>query len=1268
MAVLKKCAGLITHPNELLKREGALEVAQNIIIDADDTIEVRNGFNDFGTSFGNANDVAKQIFSYKGRILRHYDTTLQYDSNGLGSFQSFSGAFNELQDGLRLKGLETKGNFYFTTNDGIKKISALTASNFSTASGYIENAGVPKAVDVKASLVFQTGGFLPPQSKCAYRVVWGKKDTNNNLLLGAPTGREILENNSDRTVTPEEFVIDMTGVQETDVAGNYILFSSLNTDYFLWFSNAANPDEPQSAETISRTPIEVDVDGLGVADSNIAAVTANAIGSIGSEFSIELATTTITVTSTEEGDVTNASAQSGGITNVTVSVSTEGQVSEGTSANGELSITVPSDVNSTDYFYQVYRTAPATATEGIDLVDIDPGDEMNLVLESNITSSEIIAGEVIVEDITTEDFRINGAFLYTNPNTGEGILQANERPPIATDIALFRNSTFYANTKSLHRLTVNLLSVSDFTSGTSNLVIGNSTVTREYTFIGVTEVYDITTDTYANTTANSILLLNSARDERKYYIWFDKGGGTDPLVANRTSVRIDISDATTAADVSLILANTLDLLDDFNVSDNGGSVTVTLAKNGDTTDPAFGTTPPGGAWAFNVTTQGEGEDTANQEILLSSIVSVAQAIDETARSIVRVINRDPSSPVNAYYLSGPDSLPGIISLESRSLEDDPFYLATSDTNITAKFDPTLPETETISAISADNPTQITSAGHGLSTGNSVYIYGTDSTPALLGQYTVTVLDANTFTVPVQVFSVGSTGIWFKTDVESDNEEKPNRLYYSKTSQPEAVPLVNYLDIGAQDKEIKRILPLRDSLFVLKDDGVFIITGTTAPNFSSRLLDGTVKLTAPDSAVVLNNQIYALTSEGVSTITESGVSIISRSIENRIFEFVNSRTNYKTVCFGVAYDSDKSYILWCPMETTDTVATQAYRYNTVTDTWTRWTIAATCGLVEDDIDKLYIGDATRNYVLEERKNGDRTDKSDRNFSISLPSNSTSGTNITLSSIANVAIGDVVYQTQYVTAAQINRLLLKLDIDLGLDDNDYYSTLAITQGANLQNSLNAINAKLVADDDSGSITSRSFSSDFETIQTEYNDMIAELNLIASDTVYKDYAQSSNTVPYEGIITAKALSGNVVTLDQTYPWLEGPIDIYKGIDVQVQWAPQDFGAADVLKQVREGTILFDQNNFYSATVGYASDLSQNFSKVPFLGRGVGYWGAGTWGNTIWGGLGNEVPIRTLIPREKQRCRFIKVKFTHINARENVRIIGISLEPRALSKRAYR
>jgi lysophospholipase L1-like esterase len=71
-------------------------------------------------------------------------------------------------------------------------------------------------------------------------------------------------------------------------------------------------------------------------------------------------------------------------------------------------------------------------------------------------------------------------------------------------------------------------------------------------------------------------------------------------------------------------------------------------------------------------------------------------------------------------------------------------------------------TKAITSISAANPAVVTCTGHGYATGQLVYISGTTGgtspafTPLNGGVYAVTVIDANSFSIPVNV-SVGATG-------------------------------------------------------------------------------------------------------------------------------------------------------------------------------------------------------------------------------------------------------------------------------------------------------------------------------------------------------------------------------------------------------------------------------------------------------------------------------------------------------------------------------
>ncbi len=67
---------------------------------------------------------------------------------------------------------------------------------------------------------------------------------------------------------------------------------------------------------------------------------------------------------------------------------------------------------------------------------------------------------------------------------------------------------------------------------------------------------------------------------------------------------------------------------------------------------------------------------------------------------------------------------------------------------------------TITNVTIANPTVVTSANHGLTTGQLISISGTSTTPTINGNRTVTVTGANTFTVPVNVTGVSVvSGSW-----------------------------------------------------------------------------------------------------------------------------------------------------------------------------------------------------------------------------------------------------------------------------------------------------------------------------------------------------------------------------------------------------------------------------------------------------------------------------------------------------------------------------
>jgi hypothetical protein len=1154
--VVIRSSGLNNFTNYFNLSPGALLEALNVNIDRDQTIEPRRGYFVYGNEFGTSNDRSKQLINYKNRVLRHVLTNIQWD-NGSGIFTNFTSAnpINEADTGLRLKSFEQNGNLYIATNEGIKKISAANASQFSGLS--IQQAGGIKALDLQAQVNYANPGFLPGQSKVAYRLLWGKRDNNDNLILGVPSNRVVIEN-------------------------------------------------------------------LGT-----------------------------------------------------------------TSATATLSFPIPDGVTTSD-FYQVYRTRVASQNPD----PIDPGDDMFLVLEDFPTSAQITAGEITgLSDITPEDIAVTGAPLYTNPNGGEGIGQANEKPPFAKDIATYKNFAFYANTSTVQRLEIDLLAVDDFITGTSALKITDGTTIETYTFRGTNQTGNLVFSGNKNDYHNGspatakYFTLDSANNERSYLFWFnhDPVHDLEPNVAGKINIELDISATVNITNIAQIAKTEIDNTGDFNPTGASTTIAIAWANNGPVTTPSIDTV--GASLTYTNLTSGTGENAASNFIFLPRVPGVnqngpstSQQIEQAALSIVKVINVQ-SNLVNAFYQSGFNDIPGKILFEARDITDPSFYIFANSTATGGEFNPTLPGTNVNSVISS-------------------------------------------------------------------NESIPNRIYYSKFQQPEAVPLLNYVDIGPKDKEIRRIIALRESLFVFKEDGIYRLSGDAAPFFVAGF-DFSAVILASDSGAVLNNQIYVLTSQGVVTVTDGGVQVISRPIENRIKEITRENYAFTTQTFGVPYESERSYHLWTVTSPNDTVPTQCYRYNTFTNSWTRWNTSKTCGIVNFADDKMYLGAGDINYIEKERKTLTRTDFADREYTLNILANGVSDGLLNIGALGESAVGDGVVQTQYLTSTQYNQMLNKLDNDNSIKAAispvlpNYFSTLEFVAGQNPRNKVVGLATKLDADPAatftnyassvanytqtitgtthtssqvvlsfssnailvnrfvtiSGSGTTPSINGTYQvvaqsattitinavintngsggTVQTivnDFRDMQSCFNIIMTKLnadpgiFFTNYKTSTGTNEFESrIIEVDKVENTITLFDKALPLMEGPFILYKSFDTIVQYAPQFAGDPSMTKHFREGTIMFENTNYSDAVLAYSSDLSPFFEEIEFMGRGNGDWGQFNWGQQNWGGVGAPVPFRTLIPRQKQRCRFLNVKFMHSIAREKFSIYGISLTYRVVSTRGY-
>jgi len=1199
--VTLQSTGLRTSPNPLTVGQGGLSKASNVIIRRDNIVEQRRGFKVYGTGMTSQ---AKQLLEYKGTLLRHFEDTLQYDTQELNTsdvyeFNTFAGNFSEVDAGLRIKSIESNGNFYFTTSDGIKKISATNASDFTEDAGYIIDAGGVKATNGSARIALELGeitGFLPEDSAVAYRLVWGIRDVNNNTILGTPSERILIYNPLMGFLIPDYMrvlgVLDnITNTATTAFISddNYVSTLSLTQD--------ATPVDLQTnllalAEKIdddilyatadSTAPLNMDmcsIDSASLATITFSSGDATQYFDVGSEIEINGFTSTsplktqfnniFVVSSVVSSQITflvpsasesisstsvDATAQivSNEFRNSMTEVVYQGsnfnlntydlsspvnnndlkilqaaieqiivllqtvpdtvvsaldkttyvdELQITTTTNVILNINIPDAVTSS-HFLQIYRSNTAQATGTTVLSDLVPDDEMQQVYEAFPTATELAAHRMIVEDILIDDFK--GANLYTNPSSGEGILQANDVPPIAKDINQFRNSIYYANTRTRQRLNLNLLGIQNFKAGEIDGIISGSSVevttgephdlsTNDLVYINGTGIVGLDEQifpaTVINTSAFTVpftsassssvgywtnamvsvvkdssasnyffiqsqaqqatistiadvadslngdyFTISSANDNYNYYVWYKTSGGalTDPAPTGYTGIQVNVATGASANAVAEATRDALRLYpQNFIVSGATNQIIVLNYEEGRSTIPAAQTS----GFTIAIGQYGRGEYTVKNEVGLSNNISPAIAVDETARSFQNVVNSNTSETVYIYYLSGLNDTPGKMLVEGRQLSSEQFYILANNDEVGTSFDPAItPNPNNRITNTASTPTVITASVHNLVSGDDVVIAFSNSGPNINGVHTVTFLTSTTFSIAESVSVAGTSGVMIKAKlaISSNDEAKKNRIYYSKVQQPEAVPIVNYLDVGSSEKNILRIFPLRDSLFVFKEDGLYRLSGETLP-VSVALFDSSCILVAPDSIGIANNIIYGWTTQGIHSVTESGAETISRDIDNIILPVASAEyPNFRTVTWGVGYDSDNSYTVYTNTAPTDEYASIAYRYSNLTQSWTTVDKETTCGIILSSDDKFYMGAGDINNIEQERKTFSRFDYADREYNLNLGENGyfDEGASLYIAASDDLSEGDVLVQEQYVTVYNYNALLKKLDNDSGV----------------------------------------------------------------------------------------------------------------------------------------------------------------------------------------------------------------------------------------------
>lgn len=742
-----------------------------------------------------------------------------------------------------------------------------------------------------------------------------------------------------------------------------------------------------------------------------------------------------------------------------------------------LTATLPAGLTSS-HFYQVYRSS----LSGSD--DVSPDEDLQLVIEATLTSTDITNGYITVSDQIDDIFK--GAYAMTNPNTGDGILQANEIPPLCQDLAFFSGSMFYANTESKYSVSVDLISVSSSTFAADDTIsITDGTTTRTYT---------------AKATANFA------------------------------------------------------------------------------------------SQQFKLTNSGSG-------------VSVSVAITATAKSLCTCINRDPSGLAYAFYVSSVEDVPGKIRLVARNFNS------------------------ALSVYANDATT------------------GDNFSPALGG----TSLTALAFTQDVQ----------------------PHALYYSKTNEPEAVPTTNYLLIGAKNSAILRIVPLRDSLLVIKADSIHRVVGTSPSDFSSSLLDNTISCLAANSVVSLANQVYFLSNQGIVSASDTGAQVVSRPIEPLITSTFSNISSM--VANAVAYESERLYILTMLDDPTSTSTYQTYVYNAVSQAWSTWDKDLQCGAVSPYTDKLYAIDVNEDQkkylrIYKERKTYEITDYADESYAFTWKA--VDGTTATIQTRLQDVDNSMLYfssTTNWITSASSLGATTTNDSITAVPLGD--QTLKITHashGVNPGDYVIITNTKDVSD--SPLIT---WNGTHEVQMVDGNDFYIRYSSVRTGTP----ATCSYGIKDSWSVGLR--TNPIYTLDDSGV-------IYGPIESRLKTVPITGGDTSVMKLVSKFQAHFRSIGCTNALISFSCDWTNATPAVEweadtYFTRDLifGGWGSGLWGSGVWGSHATlastlrtypSAIINMLVPFASSRVTWVAVDITHKRAGEALEMQSLSFSARAYGDKTSR
>jgi hypothetical protein len=199
-----------------------------------------------------------------------------------------------------------------------------------------------------------------------------------------------------------------------------------------------------------------------------------------------------------------------------------------------------------------------------------------------------------------------------------------------------------------------------------------------------------------------------------------------------------------------------------------------------------------------------------------------------------------------------------------------------------------------------------------------------------------------------------------TTYTSVADRRKNRIRVSKLQQPEHVPLIREIVVGAENDEIQRIIALQEAVIVIKDRSVWRVTGSVFEDFVATPLDDTK----------LNNCVFGLSNQGFVAITNNGVQIVGRPEEHRVLAGLAAKNAPDHDTFvGIGDEVKRLYV--CRAYDAAAGVNVVFCYNAITRQWSRWLLDPKCLAVAQDRILYGLDNALGHVLLERdsRRDGD-----------------------------------------------------------------------------------------------------------------------------------------------------------------------------------------------------------------------------------------------------------------------------------------------------------